>query len=159
MTSKAQSVDVRSSERERTGYLQSPHFNTIDIPNAMLAAPFLQYSDLTPGQKRYLCSVCKAYSEAHMRKLMQQHYLNVLRRSMRGGNVISNIQLRMFLPALGHSSTQEKERSEGKVQEQKDKNGSKKMIVLPKINSQQQSICNKPRLQAVVEEGTRRNTS
>lgn len=44
----------------------------------------------------------------------------------------------MFLPALGHSSTQEKERSEGKVQEQKDKNGSKKMIVLPKINSQQQ---------------------
>ncbi|KAK2827667.1 hypothetical protein Q7C36_018593 [Tachysurus vachellii] len=102
----------------------------------MLAAPFLQYSDLTPGQKRYLCSVCKAYSEAHMRKLMQQHYLNVLRRSMRGGNVISNTQLRMFLPALGHSSTQEKERSEGKVQEQKDKNGSRKMSVLPKINSQ-----------------------
>ncbi|KAK3554986.1 hypothetical protein QTP86_002525 [Hemibagrus guttatus] len=42
----------------------------------------IKYSALTPGQKCYLCSVCEVYSEAHMRKLMQQHYLNVLHRSI-----------------------------------------------------------------------------
>ncbi|XP_058271967.1 protein FAM216A [Hemibagrus wyckioides] len=124
--------------RERTGPLQPPLFHTTDIPKAMLTAPFLQYSALTPGQKRYLCSVCEAYSEAHMRKLMQQHYLNVLQRSIRAGNFISNMQLRMFPPDLGHSSTWDKERSEAKALRPKEKSTSKKMIHLPKINSQEE---------------------
>ncbi|XP_034167038.2 protein FAM216A isoform X2 [Pangasianodon hypophthalmus] len=123
--------------RQRTGPLQPQHFNTIDIPKAMLTAPFLQYSALTPGQKRYLCSICEAYSEAHMRTLMQQHYLNVLHRSIRTGNFITNTQLRKSPPDLDYSSTQQKERSDGKAKGQKDKSRSKEMTVFPKINRQQ----------------------
>lgn len=125
-----------------------------------------QYSVLTPGQKRYLCSMCEAYSEAYMRKLMQQHYLNVLHRSIRTGdssesnlflnatltseamtamtwysghfvNFITNTQARTSPPDLDHSSVQEEDRSDRKPHGHKDKRTSKKMTVLPKINSQQ----------------------
>ncbi|KAG9335090.1 hypothetical protein JZ751_005766, partial [Albula glossodonta] len=35
---------------------------------------------LTPGQKRYLCSIATTHSTEHVRRVMQQHYLNVLHR-------------------------------------------------------------------------------
>ncbi|XP_036384699.1 uncharacterized protein LOC118777696 [Megalops cyprinoides] len=68
----------QSSERQ--------HIQTIHIPKALVAAPFLQHPALTPGQKRYLYSIAKVYSTEHIRRVMQQHYLNVLHRCIDTGH-------------------------------------------------------------------------
>ncbi|XP_028251971.1 protein FAM216A-like isoform X2 [Parambassis ranga] len=57
----------------------------VQIPKAMTAAPFLQHSALTPAQKEYLYSIAATYSSAHVRSLITQHYMNVLRRCVRAG--------------------------------------------------------------------------
>ncbi|KAJ8384925.1 hypothetical protein AAFF_G00197330 [Aldrovandia affinis] len=56
---------------------QTQRMETIHIPMALAAGPFLQHTRLTPGQKRYLCSIANT---EHVRRVMQQHYLNVLHR-------------------------------------------------------------------------------
>ncbi|XP_035247417.1 protein FAM216A-like isoform X2 [Anguilla anguilla] len=62
----------RSSEIQRV--------KPIHIPRALADGPFLQYPRLTPGQRCYLSSIASIYSTEHVRRLMQQHYLNVLYR-------------------------------------------------------------------------------
>ncbi|KAG5834926.1 hypothetical protein ANANG_G00266730 [Anguilla anguilla] len=62
----------RSSEIQRV--------KPIHIPRALADGPFLQYPRLTPGQRCYLSSIASIYSIEHVRRLMQQHYLNVLYR-------------------------------------------------------------------------------
>ncbi|XP_062867269.1 protein FAM216A [Trichomycterus rosablanca] len=114
---------------QRAGPLQPQHFNTIQIPKAMLTPPFLQYSALTPGQKQYLCTVCEAYSKDHMRKLMQQHYLNVLHRSIGTGftkksSFTINPAVGTSLPGLDHSPAHQDERSGGKIKGQEPRNTS-----------------------------------
>ncbi|XP_036443962.1 protein FAM216A isoform X2 [Colossoma macropomum] len=117
---------------------QPQHFNTIRIPEMMMTSPFLQHPSLTPGQKHYLYTVAEAYSEDHVRKLICQHYLNVLHRSIRTGvshakDMTLSIDplLRTHSPDVESSPEQQKKSSNG----QKPKASSKKRLVLPKINS------------------------
>lgn len=46
-----------------------------------------QHPTLTTGQKRYLYSIANVYSTEHMRRLMKQHYLNVLHRCIKSGGL------------------------------------------------------------------------
>ncbi|XP_034530225.1 uncharacterized protein LOC117805780 isoform X2 [Notolabrus celidotus] len=59
---------------------------SIHIPKTMTSAPFLKHSALTPAQKEYLYSIAASYSAAHVRNLINQHYMNVLHRCIRAGN-------------------------------------------------------------------------
>nr|XP_055035782.1 protein FAM216A [Misgurnus anguillicaudatus] len=62
---------------------QNREKKTICIPKTMTDAPFLQHPGLTPGQKRFLYSIAEAYSKDHMRRLICQHYINVIHRCIR----------------------------------------------------------------------------
>lgn len=44
-----------------------------------------QHTALTPAQKEYLYTIAASYSTTHVRNLITQHYLNVLRRCTRTG--------------------------------------------------------------------------
>uniref|UniRef100_A0A4W5R5M7 Uncharacterized protein n=1 Tax=Hucho hucho TaxID=62062 RepID=A0A4W5R5M7_9TELE len=72
----------------RTAHFKVPdhqQVKTIHVPKSMMTAPFLQHPTLTTGQKRYLYSIANVYSTEHMRRLMKQHYLNVLHRCITSG--------------------------------------------------------------------------
>ncbi|XP_037401589.1 uncharacterized protein LOC108414706 [Pygocentrus nattereri] len=117
---------------------QPQHFNTIRIPEMTMTSPFLQHPSLTPGQRHYLYTVAEAYSKDHVRKLICQHYLNVLHRSIRTGvshakDMTFSIdpQLRTYSPDVESSPKPQNKSSNG----QRPKATSKKRLVLPKINS------------------------
>ncbi|XP_041809915.1 protein FAM216A [Chelmon rostratus] len=65
---------------------QLQHVTTVQIPKTMTAAPFLKHTALTPAQKEYLYTIAASYSTTHVRNLITQHYLNVLRRCTRTGH-------------------------------------------------------------------------
>ncbi|XP_055742550.1 protein FAM216A [Salvelinus fontinalis] len=76
-------------EMHRTAHFKVPdhqQVKTIHVPKSMMTAPFLQHPTLTTGQKRYLYSIANVYSTEHMRRLMKQHYLNVLHRCIKSGH-------------------------------------------------------------------------
>ncbi|XP_060919559.1 protein FAM216A [Labrus mixtus] len=52
----------------------------------MTAGPFLKHTALTPAQKEYLYTVAASYSTAHVRDLINQHYMNVLHRCIPTGH-------------------------------------------------------------------------
>ncbi|XP_029317005.1 protein FAM216A [Cottoperca gobio] len=62
----------------RPARCEAQHVTTVEIPKTMTAAPFLKHAALTPAQKEYLYTVAAAYSAAHVRQLITQHYMNVL---------------------------------------------------------------------------------
>ncbi|CAJ1074574.1 uncharacterized protein LOC117805780 isoform X2 [Xyrichtys novacula] len=57
----------------------------IQIPKTMTAAPFLKHAALTPAQKKYLYTIAASYSTAHVRNVINQHYMNVLHRCIQAG--------------------------------------------------------------------------
>ncbi|KAL6469683.1 hypothetical protein MHYP_G00208020 [Metynnis hypsauchen] len=125
---------------------QPQHFNTVRIPEMTMTSPFLQHPSLTPGQRHYLYTVAKAFSKDHVRKLICQHYLNVLHRSIRTGvshakDMTFSIapQLRAYSPDVESSPKPQKKSSNG----QRPKATSNKRLVLPKINSHRKSLCSR----------------
>ncbi|KAG2471290.1 F216A protein, partial [Polypterus senegalus] len=58
--------------------LDAPLLKTVHIPKSMMAAPFLQYPELTAGQKKYLCSIANIYSTEGMRALIRRQYATML---------------------------------------------------------------------------------
>ncbi|KAI4885047.1 hypothetical protein NFI96_015967, partial [Prochilodus magdalenae] len=139
------SYELKKLERQPAGLEladQPQNFNTIHFPGTMMTSPFLQHPSLTPGQKHYLYTVAEAYSKDHMRKLIRQHYLNVLHRSIRTGvshtkdiNFSMAPELRIYSPDI-ESPKPLKKSSSG----QKPKATSKKRLILPKINSHRKSL-------------------
>nr|XP_029136217.1 uncharacterized protein LOC114921085 [Labrus bergylta] len=59
---------------------------TVQIPQTMTAGPFLKHTALTPAQKEYLYTIAASYSTAHVRDLINQHYMNVLHRCIPTGH-------------------------------------------------------------------------
>ncbi|KAM8834284.1 protein FAM216A [Synchiropus picturatus] len=62
------------------------HTTVIRIPKMITAAPFLQHTTLTPAQREYLYAIAASNRPAHVRKLITQHYMNVLHRCVPSGN-------------------------------------------------------------------------
>ncbi|KAM7392013.1 hypothetical protein PAMP_022656 [Pampus punctatissimus] len=94
------------------------NMKTIHVPKSMMSAPFLQHPALTPGQRRYLCSIANVYSTEHMRQQMKQHYLNVLHTCVQSGQ---NATCRMRFG--GH---QDRDNSRCRRDEEKDVKGKTK---------------------------------
>uniref|UniRef100_A0A3B1KJE8 Uncharacterized protein n=1 Tax=Astyanax mexicanus TaxID=7994 RepID=A0A3B1KJE8_ASTMX len=105
----------------------------LKLLTSVVLSPF-QHPCLTPGQKRYLFTAAKAHSKDHVRKLICQHYLNVLHRSTSTG---------VSSPATSdtdnlHPTAEEKSRGSGRDAgggKAKGKAESRKRLILPKINS------------------------
>ncbi|KAL7854222.1 hypothetical protein AOLI_G00210660 [Acnodon oligacanthus] len=143
---KKPSYELKKLERQPAALKlaeQPQHFNAIRIPEMTMTSPFLQHPSLTPGQRHYLYTVAEAYSKDHVRKLICQHYLNVLHRSIRTGvshakDVTFSIdpQLRTYSPDVESSPKPQEKSSNG----QKPKATRKKRLVLPKINSHRKSL-------------------
>ncbi|XP_077088941.1 protein FAM216A [Siphateles boraxobius] len=124
---------------------QNRDIKTIHIPNTMTAAPFLQHPGLTPGQKRFLYSIAEAYSKEHMRKLICQHYMNVLHRCIRTvpdahhENVNVKLQMSTYTPEVDHLANSQstyinKRKKSGKTSSTSEK---VKKTTLPKIVNHQ----------------------
>ncbi|KAG9266334.1 hypothetical protein AMEX_G20864 [Astyanax mexicanus] len=102
--------------------------------------PCILHPCLTPGQKRYLFTAAKAHSKDHVRKLICQHYLNVLHRSTSTG--VDHTRDIAFInpppdPEL-HPTAEEKSRGSGRDAgggKAKGKAENRKRLILPKINS------------------------
>ncbi|XP_066502035.1 protein FAM216A [Hoplias malabaricus] len=138
-------LDQQSAAPELTE--QPQNFNTSQIQHhMMITSSSLQHWSLTPGQKRYLSSMAKTYSEDHVRKLIRQYYLNVLHKAIRTG--ISDTKdigfgLEPASPDEVHSPKPQKKSGKAKIQKSK-------RLVLPKINSHrkrlpQESSAKKPK--------------
>lgn len=50
------------------------------------AAPFLNHTVLTPAQREFVHAVAASHSAAHARRLITQHYLNVLHSCVQTGS-------------------------------------------------------------------------
>ncbi|CAL8283373.1 unnamed protein product [Lota lota] len=73
---------------QREGPLEAPSEScgaVVRIHTTLSPAPFLKHPQLTPAQKRYLDSVAGSQSAERVYSLVNQHYLNVLRRRIRPG--------------------------------------------------------------------------
>ncbi|XP_022532351.2 protein FAM216A, partial [Astyanax mexicanus] len=113
--------------------------NPSPAETSVVLSPF-QHPCLTPGQKRYLFTAAKAHSKDHVRKLICQHYLNVLHRSTSTG--VDHTRDIAFInpppdPEL-HPTAEEKSRGSGRDAgggKAKGKAESRKRLILPKINS------------------------
>uniref|UniRef100_A0A8D1QZQ8 Family with sequence similarity 216 member A n=1 Tax=Sus scrofa TaxID=9823 RepID=A0A8D1QZQ8_PIG len=69
---------------------KTPHIQTIHIPKSMMETSFRKHSDLTLGQKRYLCSIAKIYNANYLRTLMKRQYLHVIQRSSQKPGVLTH---------------------------------------------------------------------
>ncbi|XP_076845044.1 protein FAM216A [Brachyhypopomus gauderio] len=107
----------------------------------------MQCPGLTPGQKHYLYAVDEAYGKDRVRKLIQQHYLNVIRGAARTGvwspewpstdtDLMANLPLRSCTPVVPHSA--KKKHSGEKADRQKPRiTSGTTTLVLPNISHQQ----------------------
>nr|XP_046268355.1 protein FAM216A-like isoform X2 [Scatophagus argus] len=66
---------------------QLQHVTTVRIPQSVTAAPFLKHAALTPAQKEFLRTIAVSHSSALVRSLITQHYMNVLHRCTRAGDL------------------------------------------------------------------------
>ncbi|XP_006204916.1 protein FAM216A isoform X1 [Vicugna pacos] len=69
---------------------KTPQIQTVHIPKSMTEESFLKHSDLTIGQKRYLCSIAKIYNANYLRTLMKRQYMHVIQRSSQKPGVLTH---------------------------------------------------------------------
>ncbi|XP_028269962.1 protein FAM216A-like [Parambassis ranga] len=108
----------------------SQHMKTIHTPKSMMSAPFLQHPALTPGQRRYLCSIASVYSTEHMRRQMKQHYLNLLHTCLQSGQ---NDTCRRKHGDHQHREDGTKDAEKANMPQRKGSNRTNSDVTLPKI--------------------------
>nr|XP_020015347.1 protein FAM216A [Castor canadensis] len=74
---------------------KTPQIQTIHISKSTMDASFLKHSDLTTGQKRYLCSIAKIYNSNYLRMLMKKQYMHVIQRSSQKPGTLSHHRSRL----------------------------------------------------------------
>ncbi|XP_028995025.1 protein FAM216A isoform X2 [Betta splendens] len=116
------------------------HLDTHRLPTARpdsqtTAGPFRKHAAPTPAQRQYLCTIAASYSPAHVRKLLAQHYVSILNRSIRTGIITDRDNLVVASQEENHLSKSQSEVLSAGKQKGKTKSNTKhsKKIFLPKI--------------------------
>ncbi|KAL1768416.1 hypothetical protein HispidOSU_006442 [Sigmodon hispidus] len=69
---------------------KTTQIQTFQIPKSMTDSSFLKHSELTSGQKRYLCSIAKICNSSYLRTLMKRQYMHMFHHGSQKPGVLTH---------------------------------------------------------------------